>query len=82
MLTMAILFPVIRKVNLARMKVLSLFVDIPGYHVINLATKCENFISTFHEEEEKNDEGESDSEEKNDDSSSNGTSKSKRVVHK
>lgn len=57
-LTMAILFPVVSNVNLARMKVLSLFVDIPNHHVITLANKCERFITTFHEEH--NDEIESD----------------------
>jgi hypothetical protein len=57
-LTVTILFPVISKVNLARMKVLSLFVDIPNHHVIALATKCEDFIASF-EEEEQNDELES-----------------------
>jgi ABC-type lipoprotein release transport system permease subunit len=57
-LTVTILFPVISKVNMARMKVLSLFVDIPNHHVITLATKCEDFISSF-QEEEQNDEMES-----------------------
>ena len=47
---MAIFFPVVSNVNLARMKVLSLFVDIPNHHVFTLANKCEHFISTFHEE--------------------------------
>lgn len=82
LLTIAILCPVISKVNLARMKVLCLFVDIPSYHVVNLATKCENFISSFHEEEEKGDDMESDSEEKLDDTSSSLNNKSKRVIHK
>lgn len=56
-ITMAIFFPVVSNVNLARMRVLSLFVDIPNYHVFTLANKCERFISSFHEEH--NDEMES-----------------------
>jgi hypothetical protein len=32
--TMVILCPVVGTVNLARLKVLSLFVDIPNHHVI------------------------------------------------
>jgi hypothetical protein len=44
-ITMAILCPVVGKVSLARMKILSLFVDIPNYHVTALASKCENFIA-------------------------------------
>lgn len=47
---MFILFPVVSKVNMARMNVLALFVDIPNYHVIALSNKCEIFISSFHEE--------------------------------
>jgi len=46
-LTMAILCPVVGSVNQARMKVLSLFVDIPNHHVIALANKCEKFINSF-----------------------------------
>jgi len=49
-LTMAILFPVISNVNLARMKVLSLFVDIPNHHVFALGFKCEKFITSFHDD--------------------------------
>ena len=55
-----ILFPVVSNVNMARMKVLSLFVDIPNHHVIALAGKCEKFMSSFHEEH--NDEIESEDE--------------------
>lgn len=47
---MIILLPVISKVNMARMNVLSLFVDIPNHHVIALANKCEVFMNSFHEE--------------------------------
>lgn len=54
---MVVLFPVVSSVNLARMQVLSLFVDIPNHHVFWLANKCEKFLSTFHEEH--NDEVES-----------------------
>lgn len=56
-LSLALLLPVISNVNLARMKVLSLFVDIPNHHVFALGFKCEKFISTFHDEH--NDEVES-----------------------
>lgn len=50
LVTLAILLPVVSKVNQARMKVLLLFVDIPNFHVITLALKCENFLTSFHEE--------------------------------
>ena len=56
--TMCIMLPVVSNVNLARMKVLSLFIDIPNHHVIALGLKCERFIASFHEEEH-NDEMES-----------------------
>lgn len=50
-ITMAILCPVVSTVNLARLKVLSLFVDIPNHHVIALSNKCERFLSSFHDSE-------------------------------
>jgi hypothetical protein len=56
--TMAILSPVVANVNTARLKVLSLFVDIPNHNVIALANKCEKYLATIHEEH--NDEIESD----------------------
>lgn len=56
-LAIAILFPVVSNVNLARMKILSLFVDIPNHHVIELSARSEKFLSSFHEEH--NDEMES-----------------------
>jgi hypothetical protein len=59
-LTMFILLPVVSKVNMARMNVLSLFVDIPNFHVITLANKCELYMNSFHEEH--NDEMESEDE--------------------
>lgn len=71
---MAILFPVVSNVNRARLKVLSLFVDIPNYHVITLANKCENFIGTFHEEhndEIESEEGDANKNEENESSSNN-----------
>jgi len=43
-LTLAILFPVVRSVSSARLKILSLFVDIPYSIAINLSAKCEKFI--------------------------------------
>ena len=39
-----LLFPVVRSVNSARLKILSLFVDIPYSIAITLATKCQKFI--------------------------------------
>lgn len=50
-ITMAILCPVVSTVNLARLKVLSLFVDIPNHHVIALSNKVERFMSSFHDSE-------------------------------
>ena len=57
LLTMTVLFPVVSSVNLARMKVLSLFVDIPNHHVFALGFKCEKFITSF--QDDHNDEIES-----------------------
>mmetsp|Transcript_29899 Transcript_29899/g.29075 ORF Transcript_29899/g.29075 Transcript_29899/m.29075 type:complete len:188 (+) Transcript_29899:391-954(+) len=59
-LTMAILCPVVGSVNQARMKVLSLFVDIPNHHIINLANKCERFMTSL--DVDTNEEGDSDDE--------------------
>ncbi len=56
-LTMGLLFPVVSSVNHARMKVLSLFVDIPNHHVIALSNKCEKFLTSIHDDQ--NDEAES-----------------------
>jgi len=50
-ITMAILCPVVSTVNLTRLKVLSLFVDIPNHHVIALSNKCERFLSSFNDSE-------------------------------
>jgi len=47
---MCILFPVVSSVNKTRVKVLSLFVEIPNHHVIALAMKCERFQNSFSEE--------------------------------
>lgn len=49
--TMAVLCPVVSTVNMARLKVLSLFVDIPNHHVIGLSNKCERFLSSFNDSE-------------------------------
>ena len=40
---------------MARLKVLSLFVDIPNHHVIALSNKCERFLSSFHNTEHNDD---------------------------
>lgn len=49
-LIISFLCPVLGKVNITRMRVLTLFVDIPIHHVDDLAGKCENFISSFSDE--------------------------------
>jgi hypothetical protein len=41
---LVILFPVVRSVNSARLRILSLFVDIPYSIAITLGAKCEKFI--------------------------------------
>ncbi len=43
-ITLAILFPVVRSVNAAKLKIFSLFVDIPYSIAITLSAKCEKFI--------------------------------------
>lgn len=68
LLTMGILFPVVSNVNLARMKVLSLFVDIPNHHVFALAFKCEKFLTSFHDEHNDEIESEDGDNMKSDDS--------------
>ncbi len=40
LLTLAILFPVVRSVSSARLKILTLFVDIPYSIAFSLSTKC------------------------------------------
>jgi hypothetical protein len=44
LLMLVILFPVVRSVNSARLRILSLFVDIPFSIVFTLSGKCERFI--------------------------------------
>jgi hypothetical protein len=44
LLMLGILFPVVRSVNSARLKILSLFIDIPYSIAITLAQKCQRFI--------------------------------------
>ena len=48
-ITLIILFPVVRSVSTARLKILSLFVDIPYSIAINLSAKCERFIAANQE---------------------------------
>lgn len=79
---MAILFPVVSSVNLARMRVLSLFVDIPNYHVIALANKCEKFMTNFHEEHNDEIESEDDNHTKIDDTDVTLNQANKRGTHK
>lgn len=55
---MMILCPVVGTVNMARLKVLSLFVDIPNHHVIALSDKCDRFLTSFNSKETQNDDGE------------------------
>ena len=54
-ITLTILCPVVGTVNTARLKVLSLFVDIPNHHVIALSNKCERFLSSFNDSEHADD---------------------------
>lgn len=80
--TMAILFPVVTCVNVARMRVLSLFVDIPNHNVIALANKCERFLTGFHEEHNDEIESEDDANAKVDDTDVSQNSMNKRGSHK
>jgi uncharacterized protein YqhQ len=50
-LTMLLLFPVVSSVNQARMKIMSLFIDVPNHHVIALFNKCERFLTTMQEDQ-------------------------------
>lgn len=54
-------------VNKARMKVLSLFIDIPNYNVISLSNKCETFLGNFMEDHAEEIESEDDGHTKVDD---------------
>ena len=67
---------------MARMKVLSLFIDIPNHHVVALAMKCERFITSFYDEH--NDEGESEDPEnmKSEDADATNNPGNKRGGHK
>ena len=82
LLTMFILFPVISNVSKARMKVLSLFVDIPNHHVITLANKCEKFITSFLEENNEEIESEDEDDTKADDTDTGNNQLGKRNIHK
>ncbi len=44
LLTLTILFPVVRSVSSARLKILTLFVDIPYSIAFSLSAKCQKFI--------------------------------------
>lgn len=81
--TMIVLCPVVGTVNMARLKVLSLFVDIPNHHVIALSNKCERFLSSFHDTEH-NDEADTNETDslKVDDSDVTMSGQSKRSGHK
>lgn len=50
-----IMFPVVNNVNSERVKVLSLFLDIPNNHVTSLANKCQKFMENMNEEEQAQD---------------------------
>ena len=50
-LSIILLCPVVSSVNKTRMNVLSLFVDIPNYHIINLSIRCEKFLGTMLEDQ-------------------------------
>jgi hypothetical protein len=49
---LVVLFPVVRSVNSARLRILSLFIDIPYSIAINLSAKCEKFIKANADEGE------------------------------
>jgi hypothetical protein len=53
-ITLAILFPVVRSVNAAKLKIFSLFVDIPYSIAITLSAKCEKFIQANADSEDIN----------------------------
>jgi hypothetical protein len=81
--TMIVLCPVVGTVNMARLKVLSLFVDIPNHHVIALSNKCERFLSSFHDTEHNDDADTNETDSlKVDDSDVTMTGQSKRSGHK
>ena len=83
LVTMAILCPVVGTVNMARLKVLSLFVDIPNHHVIALSNKCERFLSSFHDSEHNDDANTNETDSlKVDDSDVTVLNQSKRSGHK
>jgi hypothetical protein len=46
LIMLVVLFPVVRSVNSARLKILSLFVDIPYSIAITLSAKCQKFIQS------------------------------------
>lgn len=83
-LTMTFLFPVVRNVNRTRMRVLCLFVDIPNYNVVALASKCEKFIFSIADDEAEQEgaSGEDDDDMKIDDSDVTSNPKNKRGHHK
>mmetsp|Transcript_1048 Transcript_1048/g.1032 ORF Transcript_1048/g.1032 Transcript_1048/m.1032 type:complete len:362 (+) Transcript_1048:203-1288(+) len=51
LMAIMIMMPVVSKVNAAREKVLSLFLDIPPQNVQALIFKCQKFLETFNDEE-------------------------------
>lgn len=81
--TLAVLCPVVSTVNMARLKVLSLFVDIPNHHVIALSNKCERFLASFHDTEHNDDADTNETDSlKVDDSDVTAMGQSKRNGHK
>lgn len=83
LLTMTILCPVVSTVNTTRLRVLSLFVDIPNHHVIGLSNKCERFLSSFNESEKNDDKDTNETDSlKVDDSDVTNSGQSKRNGHK
>ena len=82
LLSLTVLLPVISSVNLARMKVLSLFVDIPNHHVFALGFKCEKFITSFHDEHNDEIESEDGDNAKSDEQEMMSSASSKRGGHK
>ncbi len=42
--------PLVHNITKSRMQILGLFFDVPTHHVVELADKCENFLTNHTEE--------------------------------
>jgi len=82
LLTIVILFPVVSSVNSARVRVLTLFIEIPNFYVIQLALKCERFLNNFHEEQNEDLDSDDEGTAKNEEGEVGANMGSKRSGHK